>query len=469
MSRPRHAILLGVFLAGAAGGFVASRLLGPHRADAPSFLFRGPSAVERALDQRVDEISLNGETFDDAIVRLCVRWQVPIDVQWAAIDAENAILPDNLARWDPRRPIYFRARDVTLEEALRYVLLNAETSARLCYDIVGDRIVVSTYDRPPQSPVCRVYEVGDLVREGLKEYRPLPPSNQQGPMRTEDQESQDDLHSLVMDAVDPDSWDERGRGFGSVRWVGTRMVVVQTRANHRGIERLLWSLRHPAPQVKPAADDAESLALLRVWDERLKQFVAPAGGEVERALRERRDDVELTDLELDDAIKRLSALWSVAMQVDPDVRWSKNVTLRMRQVTLREALRAVLDSAGQAGDLRYGVRGGVIVVANNGLLLPPLEVRVYDLRGWPAMQRAPDERRFVAELTKLVKEMIDPEEWRGEEKDDPSRSVRFVGGSLIVRASRDTHDRLEELLAALRRGEGAAAASPRSTTLPVLP
>src|SRR3954452_19694555 len=113
MSRQRGAILFVVFLAGAAGGFGVAFSFRPHIPDAPSPLFRGPQAVERALDQRVGEISLNGEPFDEAIVKLCVAWQVPIDVQWESLDADT---------WDPRRPIYFRARDVTLERALSYVL-----------------------------------------------------------------------------------------------------------------------------------------------------------------------------------------------------------------------------------------------------------------------------------------------------------------------------------------------------------
>ena len=136
---------------------------------------------------------------------------------------------------------------------------------------------------------------------------------------------------------------------------------------------------------------------------------------------------------------------------------------------MREALRTVLGSAAAAGSLRYEVRGGAVVVANNGLLPPPLEVRVYDLQGWPAQQRPPDGRPFAAELTKLIRGALDPEEWRDEKEGDPSRSIRCFGSSLVVRASRDTHDRLEELLGALRRRTGnSTAPQPRSTTLPAL-
>ena len=44
------------------------------------------------------------EKIDEAIDKLCVAWQVPIDVQWESLDAD---------KWDRSRAIYFRARDVT--------------------------------------------------------------------------------------------------------------------------------------------------------------------------------------------------------------------------------------------------------------------------------------------------------------------------------------------------------------------
>ncbi len=133
------------------------------------------------------------------------------------------------------------------------------------------------------------------------------------------------------------------------------------------------------------------------------------------------------------------------------------VTVRLKNVTFRKALRTILDDAGGVKPLDYIVDGGVVTISTKDDLSSSAYVRtiVYDIRDlvdWT-------DRVEVQDLMALIQENVDPASWRptGE-----IAAVRDISGTLVITQTVKNHEAIQELFANIRATQVARPATPRS-------
>jgi hypothetical protein len=147
MSKPRCRSFVRRLLAPAIAAEVASLVtlyLRPHPPEVPSPWYSGPTEAERALERRVAEVDLRGLTFEEGMIRLEKAWNLAIDVDWAALEQRG---------WSRNSPLTFRARDVSLEEALRYTLTASKDKPPLGFAPRSGRILIGARPVPESSAV----------------------------------------------------------------------------------------------------------------------------------------------------------------------------------------------------------------------------------------------------------------------------------------------------------------------------
>ena len=69
------------------------------------------------------------------------------------------------------------------------------------------------------------------------------------------------MSRVIQDTVSPDSWVDTGGTYGTLKWRGFTLIVVQTLASHRLLASLLEQLRDPSHH-----DDALTILFPRVGD-----------------------------------------------------------------------------------------------------------------------------------------------------------------------------------------------------------
>jgi hypothetical protein len=151
----------------------------------------------------------------------------------------------------------------------RTITAAAVTVLALCSVALGQPAPVED-PKDPKNAHTRTYDLGDLLR--VTRHYPLEPSmipatrfggehrgggggggggqgmfggdgNAQSAATTEPLVTAEGMIELVMETVDPESWRDKGGQVGSVRILGTRLIVTQTPFNHEQIGGLLEQLR----------------------------------------------------------------------------------------------------------------------------------------------------------------------------------------------------------------------------------
>jgi hypothetical protein len=152
----------------------------------------------------------------------------------------------------------------------------------------------------------------------------------------------------------------------------------------------------------------------------------------------------------------------------------QHVTLHLRDCSLRDALRAVLRLAS-GNSFRYTAADGVIVLYDPKVRRDG-ETKCYDLRSWmrelgfldehllPIEKFDQQRNLFADQLMSTIQRTIHPDEWR--DNGGSIGAVREAFGQLVVTATRESHDQIEDLLTALRQGSKPLAEPSRSATQP---
>jgi hypothetical protein len=444
---------------------------------------RETSAADKAVNLVLPEVDLEGIPFSRAIEQIQKQSPVPIIVHWDKLAA---------AGLDATSPVSFRARNVTLGRVLSE-LLNAiqgppiqNVDVTAAYASAGDCILISAAGViDPRDIVIRSYDVRDLLQPPADPWEvrekpgqlvvyplaaPQPPPTEEG------------LEELVMGVIDAKSWQSWGGpgSIGSMRFLAGRLIVLQTWDNQRRVAELLAQLRKPAPPPAPPPATPD----LEIWNDALKRYVSTDPGVGEASLRRRIPEVRLDRVPLEQALATLADLAHADLAADWRAFQAFGITrrtpisLHLRDVTLAEALRALLDSNGAAA-FHICVDGGCIVLGGlPGYMPESTTTRVYDLRDWldsvmgqpptpspknlsEAERRA--ELRFwqMARVIALILETTAPGSWR--EQGGTAGTMKELNGRLIITQTWENQERVADLLAALRADPSRIQAPPPAT------
>ena len=237
--------------------FVAARDPGAAREKATEFDADRQDAV---LERKVAELRLESTPFAQAVETLARAANANIVVKWPAVEAQGV---------NPEDKIRLSVREVPLHTALTILLETAtQKPGRLDYCTTDGVIIVSAADDVGLCPVTRVYDVRDLVRAQIQWHRHAMPATR--PVRVvvgsfSSQWYQDDANlteneaaqavvDLIESTVAPDTWRDNG-GNAVIRSVAGLLVITQTPALHRRVDRLLGALRqalNAAPSTQAA-------------------------------------------------------------------------------------------------------------------------------------------------------------------------------------------------------------------------
>lgn len=471
---PKPRRLLATAAAFAAGVAVAAAML-PRRAGVPSPLY-SPSKVERALETRVPELTLEAMPFDETIALLGDLWDVEITADWAELGE---------AGFDRTATVSLNAQHVTLAEVLPQILTPVRLTSfweshdisrqtvDLGYQTHGTRILIRPAELIPEAPeVVRAYEVADFL-SGPQDVTDPPrggggggglfggvlPSPGSGGVR-------DQLIGYISDAL---GFEEQN--FGEHLWcIGTKLIVTARPEEHRRVRGLLAELRGTLSAT--AADAAAEAAAgarpstLRVWDERDRRWVSPRASDALAALHRRLGPVRIEGVSFDEAVEMLNRRSGAPIRVDAEglavekFDRGRPVHVRLDDPTLFEALKAVIGRYGWPAGPSLVLDGGVIVITNGrpkGTAETEPIQRSYDIRpllaalvsadlktasdaGRPPPDPADVRQTVVEELIEYLNFQVDPDSWQPHGGDfEPAHEFH---GRLIVTQTADNHGRI---------------------------
>jgi hypothetical protein len=239
------------------------------------------------------------------------------------------------------------------------------------------------------------------------------------------------------------------------------MLVVQTWEGHRQIANFLAELREPAPEPAPAPPSPD----LQLWNSILKKYVSTNPSLGDAALRRRMAEIQFDGVTLQAAVAMLAdqahadlvADWSMIESARVPTR--SPISLRLRDVTFAEALRAVLESAG-AGRLDFHVNGACVILGLPAEYTYELTTRVYDIRDWPdgvigsatsakgSFDPIIRHEQLVRRLLIAIRQVTSPGCRITTDLDSGVASE--INGRLVVTDTWENQERVADLLAALR-------------------
>ncbi len=163
--------------------------------------------------------------------------------------------------------------------------------------------------------------------------------------------------------------------------------------------------------------------------------------------------IAFSDTKIEDIVQFLQDVTKTTF----DVRWEAMakagvtrktpVTVNMREVTLETTLKLVLNHVSTASDrndrLDYYVRNGRLVIGTYRDLGDVVTTRRYDVRGILSELKITS-RKLIAQLLADV----DPPSWRPGSATEGA--ITHDAGLLIVRQSRDNHERIRRIIEGLR-------------------
>ncbi|MFB3890626.1 MAG: STN domain-containing protein [Phycisphaerae bacterium] len=199
-------------------------------------------AARLKLLKKVPEIDFNNLEFSNVIQFFRDVSHANFHPNWAALQVAN-VTKDT--------PISLQLKDVTVECALRQVLLDLSTTTRLGYVIDGGVVDISTKDDLARHTVNRIYPVKDIIAR-MMDMAPARTARQRGmdmPNLGPEEQALSDLFEAITSAVDRDSWRPTGT-VGAIQEVGGMMVITQTPENQRDIANLLASIRESIEKTR---------------------------------------------------------------------------------------------------------------------------------------------------------------------------------------------------------------------------
>lgn len=421
-----------------------------------------PSAAELAMDRVLPEVWLDNVPFTDAVARVAKLAGIEIVL---ALDAAAAI---------ELRPVTVRARNQTLDEVLSEMLSGRNRDASLGCRPDGGRIVIADESALDAHPLVRCYDVAHLL--GPPDFPlmqwvlvSIPTFDTSSDPGADLAIRPAALRELLMASVAVDSWRVNGGPFASMHCVGSRLVVVQTWAGQREIQKTLVELTRRRAPLKPDEPTGPAV-VVELWNDELGRFVPQSPDKADAALRRTVPELSLDAVTLAEAVDELRRTWraDIVLQgpilVDADAR----VSVRVRNASLAAALTAVANGRAWPEPLGYGVREGLIVVSTKSQTDAMTFSRVYDVRDLFAAHAAADpaaERWAISDgLKAAIEEQVAPDTWRP--AGGSIFSPRELAGHLLITQTWENHEAIARLLSDLRRNAAQAPPDARPASNP---
>ena len=341
-------------------------------------------------------------------------------------------------------PVTITVKDVTLRSALELILGELE----LTYAIRYESLNITTSEQAESVLLTRVYPVADfavaappslIVPEPYSRYRVL--------LR------------LLAECVAPQTWEEvGGAGSALVYEPWGVLVVTQTQQVHEELELLLTALRKTrtvSATAGTAPEDATQAAIPVAVQEGQKHIKQALDSNV---------TFEFSDAPLAEVVAFLAEDRGIPILIDKkaldDVGLSgeTTVTLAVREMTLRSALRLVLREL----DLAFTVRHEVLLVTTPEEVDDALEIRVYSvadfLSGTSPATNPLEADTQIRSWQDVVERTISPDSW---DHVGGAGSLAPVAawGVMVISQSEDVHAQIAALLRQTRqarRSENAA-------------
>lgn len=219
--------------------------------------------VRQTLTAIIPTVGFTEQRFEVVVDDLRKRWGINILPNWAALSA-SAIERD--------AEISLRAIDISGDNLLREMLVQISGGeSELAYFIEGGAVHITTLEDTSRDQVRCTYDCADLLnveQSHLQEYlttvfraaaaysgRDIATNSieLERLVRSVFQESRESLRTELAEAIQqsiaPYSWYDNGGNTGSLRFVGDRMIVLQSRVAQNQVFDLLAELRSERPAV----------------------------------------------------------------------------------------------------------------------------------------------------------------------------------------------------------------------------
>jgi hypothetical protein len=223
--------------------------------------------VRRRLSRRMPRIEMKDVEFEEALRQVAALCDVDMAPHWAALDAAG-ISKD--------AEVTVAASNLCGDDLLGRIL--DEVSAgetELTFVVSRGCVEVSTEEDLRRAAITCTYDCADLlyaddeelaryvdrIVQALVKYGNVSLSYQPeavdrlilAALRESREAMREELIQVVTWSVDPEYWRDAGGNIPMPVFVGTQMVVTQTKTAHMEIDELLESLRAGLKKPKPAA------------------------------------------------------------------------------------------------------------------------------------------------------------------------------------------------------------------------
>ncbi len=207
---------------------------------------------------RLGKTSFDGFAFGEVITWLQAQTQVPLRVKWSVLETCSPPITDEttVKCQLPENCTAAQALDILLE-----AVGGSTTSPTFIYD--RGSLLISTKEdlATVRYRTTKIYDVRDLLVSmsgGIGAAAPEPQPTTEpfepalAPAEPDFDQAARLLTAMITSTVDPTSWrGDAGGDIGSIRSVGTKLIVTQISANHRAIAKLLAEMGEPDwPQMR---------------------------------------------------------------------------------------------------------------------------------------------------------------------------------------------------------------------------
>jgi len=178
----------------------------------------------------------------------------------------------------------------------------------------------------------------------------------------------------------------------------------------------------------------------------------------EEMLERRIPDLDLRFITFKEAIDKIGYLSGANIAVRwksleaAQVQRDSKIHLHVWNVSVRTALRLVLNMVDDGGDCGFEPTGDVIVVAHRVALQPYAIVTAYNVRDILKAVHDPSAAPDAAgdSIVKVIEDSIAPDTWMNNGGTDGS--IADLGGILVIRQTSDNHRKIAALLEEIRQG-----------------